>query len=186
MNNIGTQMIETERLVLRKFVIEDAPDAFNNWYSDFEVVMWLQNNVHTDISQTKDYLTWFISSYEKLDFYRWAITLKNENIVIGSIGFTISSERDSVADLSYSLCKRFWNQGIITESLKSVLQYGLVQVGINRIEAFHATTNPASGKVLKKAGMKYEGHSRQKYKSHRGFEDCDLYAILQEDLIRTE
>jgi len=118
MNNIGTQMIETERLVLRKFVIEDAPDAFNNWYSDFEVVMWLQNNVHTDISQTKDYLTWFISSYEKLDFYRWAITLKNENIVIGSIGFTISSERDSVADLSYSLCKRFWNQGIITESLK--------------------------------------------------------------------
>lgn len=186
MNHVGTQKIETVRLILRKFNINDVADAYDNWYSDPEVTMWLQNNVHTDISQTKDYLSWFISSYEKPDFYRWAITLKSDNKAIGSIGFTINSERDSVADLSYSLSKKHWNQGIVTESLISVLKYGLLKVGVNRIEAFHATNNPASGKVMQKAGMKYEGHSRQKYKSHKGFEDCDLYAILKEDLFCTE
>lgn len=182
MNHIGTQIIETSRLILRKFNIDDVADAYKNWYSDPEVTMWLQNNVHTDISQTKDYLSWFITSYEKADFYRWAITLKTDNKAIGSIGFTINSERDSVADLSYSLGKAFWNQGIVTEALEAVIKYALVDVGVNRLEAFHATANPASGKVMSKAGMKYEGHSRQKYKSHRGFEDCDLYAILREDL----
>ena len=53
----------------------------------------------------------------------------------------------------------------------------------NRIEAYHAIANPASGKVMQKAGMKYEGTMRKKYRSHVGFEDSNLYAILREDII---
>ena len=54
-----------------------------------------------------------------------------------------------------------------------------------RIEAYHAVNNPASGKVMKNAGMKYEGRMRKKYRSHIGFEDSDLYAILREDIVNS-
>ena len=182
MKHIGTQKIETARLILREFNIDDVTDAYNNFYSNPKIAMYMQFDAHTDIAQTKEYLNNFFAGYKNSDFYRWAISLKSDNKVIGSIGFTIHNERDSVADLSYALSETFWNQGIITEALKVILQYGLLKVGINRIEAFHSIDNPASGKVMQKAGMKYEGHLRQKYKSHKGFEDCDLYAILKEDL----
>jgi ribosomal-protein-alanine N-acetyltransferase len=74
----------------------------------------------------------------------------------------------------------------ISEALKKVLRFGLIEVSLNRIEAFHAINNPASGKVMIKCGMRYEGRAGQKYRSHNGFEDCDMYAILREDLIHTE
>ena len=85
-------------------------------------------------------------------------------------------------EVAYSLGKAYWNKGYMTEALKAVLVFGLKTVGINRIEAYHAINNPGSGKVLQKSGMRYEGRLRQKYKSHMGFEDCDMYAVLKSDL----
>lgn len=181
MVHIGTRQIETERLILRRFTMEDVGDAFCGWFTDPDVAMYMRWDAHSDISQTQKFITCFVADYEKSDFYRWAIALKKDNRAIGAVGFHIESEYDSVADVSYTLSKAFWNQGIISEALKAVLQYALVDIGVNRVEAFHAIDNPASGKVTLKAGMKYEGHARQKYRSHKGFEDCDLYAAVAED-----
>lgn len=181
MVHIGTRQIETERLILRRFTIADVVDAFHGWFSDPDVAMYMRWDAHTDISQTQEFIARFVADYEKSDFYRWAITLKKDNKVIGAIGFHIESEYDSVADVSYTLSRAFWNQGIVSESLKAVLNYAFMDVGVNRIEAFHAIRNPASGKVMLKAGMKYEGHARHKYRSHKGYEDCNLYAAVAED-----
>ena len=182
MNHVGTRPIETERLVLRRMTVADALDAFDNWLSDPEVALYMQWDAQTDVEQAKQYIEkMFVGKYENNTFYRWAIALKTDNAVIGSVGFEIHSERDSVADVSYGLCKRFWNQGIMSEALTAVIDYAFREVGVNRIEAFHAAANPASGRVMQKTGMKLEGHARQKYRSHKGFEDCDLYAILRDD-----
>ncbi|MDO8685319.1 MAG: GNAT family N-acetyltransferase [Clostridiales bacterium] len=181
MVHIGTRQIETERLILRRFTIEDVDDAFRGWFSDPDVAMYMRWGAHIDVSQTQESISRFVADYEKWDFYRWAITLKKDNRAIGAIGFHIESEYDSVADVAYTLSKAFWYRGIISEALKAVLHYALVDVGVNRVEAFHAIDNPASGKVMLKAGMKYEGHARQKYRSHKGYEDCDLYAAVAED-----
>jgi ribosomal-protein-alanine N-acetyltransferase len=161
--------------------MEDAADAFRGWFSDPEAAMYMRWDAHSDISQTQNFIARVVDDYEKPDFYRWAISLKNDNKAIGAIGLHIESEYDSVADVSYTLSKAFWNQGIVSEALKAVVQYAFVEVGVNRIEAFHASANPASGKVMLNAGMKYEGHARQKYRSHKGYEDCDLYAVVAED-----
>lgn len=181
MTHIGTRQVETERLILRRFTLEDAADAFNNWFSDPDVAMYMRWDAHADISQTQEFITRFVADYEKMDFYRWVITLKKDKRAIGAVGFHIESEYDSVADVSYTLSKALWNQGILSEALKAVLHYALVDVGVNRVEAFHAIDNPASGRVMLKAGMKYEGHARQKYRSHNGYEDCDCYAAVAED-----
>jgi ribosomal-protein-alanine N-acetyltransferase len=165
--------------------MEDAADAFRGWFSDPEAAMYMRWEAHSDISQTRDFIARVVADYEKLDFYRWTIALKKDNKAIGAIGLHIESEYDSVADVSYTLSKAFRNQGIVSEALKAVVQYAFVEVGVNRIEAFHAVANPASGKVMLNAGMRYEGHALQKYKSHKGFEDCDLYAAVAENWQKT-
>ena len=89
-------------------------------------------------------------------------------------------------EAAYCLSRQYWGRGIVTEALRAVLNFGLLEVGFNRIEAYHAVNNIGSGKVMQNAGMKYEGRMRKKYRSHMGFEDSDLYAILKEDLLDAE
>lgn len=178
MVHTGTQQIETQRLILRRFAVSDADDAFYSWYSDPDVAMYMRWDAHTDISQTREFICELEADYEKPHFYRWAITLKKDNRAIGAIGFRIENEYDAVADVSYALSKTFWNQGIISEALQAVLGYAFFYVGLNRVEAFHAVSNPASGRVMLKAGMRFEGHAPKKYRSHKGYEDCDLYAAV--------
>jgi ribosomal-protein-alanine N-acetyltransferase len=170
-------------LTLRRFTLSDAEKAFINLYSDPDVAFYMRYDAHHDVKQTEDMLSKVIPSYEIPDFYRWAITVRGSDEVIGAIGLHVIDELDMVAEVSYVLGKAFWGKGIISEALREVLRFGLLEVGVNRIEAFHAVNNPASGKVMKKAGMKLEGHLRQKYRSHGGFEDCDLYAIIRSDLV---
>jgi len=181
-HHIGTQQIETHRLLLRRFTMEDVADAHHGWFSDPDVAMYMRWDAHMDISQTEEFIAHWVANYEELNFYRWVITLKAADRAIGSIGFHIPDDYDAVADVSYALSKAHWGKGIVSEALAAVLRYALLDVGLNRVEAFHAVSNPASGKVMRKAGMRHEGFVRQKYRSHAGFEDCELYAILQEDL----
>ena len=85
MNHQGTIRIETPRLILRRFVIEDAPAAFRNWTSDPEVTKFLRWPTHPHVGVTESVLNDWISSYEKPDFYQWAIELKELGEPIGSI-----------------------------------------------------------------------------------------------------
>lgn len=182
MEHKGTVPLQTGRLRLRRFTLSDVQDAYTNWLSDPDVAFYMRWDAHKDMKQTEEMLSKIISDYEKPNYYRWAITLGAGGEVIGVIGFHIDNESDMVADIAYALGKAYWGRGIVTEALREVLRFGLSDVGLNRIEAYHAVKNPASGKVMKKSGMTYEGRLRQKYKSHAGFEDCDLYAILRSDL----
>jgi RimJ/RimL family protein N-acetyltransferase len=182
MTHTGTTTIETERLILRRFTLADAAAAHKNWLSDPEVAAYMRWDAYTDVAQVEDYLREVLAGYGQPDFYRWAIALRDDNVAIGAIGFHIESEYDSVADAAYALGKAFWGRGIVSEALAAVLKYALLNVGMNRVEAFHAVNNPASGRVMAKAGMRFEGHSREKYKSHYGYEDCDLYGFLRSDI----
>lgn len=182
LNHKGTITLETEHLILRKFVIEDAEEMFANWTNDPEVAKYMRWNANIDINETKKNLQVRIEKYEESNTYYWAITLKTINKPIGNIALISSNEYDSCADVAYCIGRNFWGQGIAAEALKRVLEFGLTEVNFNRIEAYHSVNNIASGRAMQKAGMRYEGRMRQKYRSHVGFEDSDLYAILKEDL----
>ena len=76
MNHIGTQYIETDRLILRRFELSDAPAMFDNWASDDEVTKFLTWPAHTDVSVTEGILSEWVPQYEDRAFYNWAIVLK--------------------------------------------------------------------------------------------------------------
>lgn len=182
LTHTGTQDIETERLRLRRFVIEDANEVFREWASDENVTKYLSWELHRSAAQTKTYLFDIIASYEKDDRYNWGIELKSTSELIGSIAVHITNERAQNADVGYCLGERFWNQGYAAEALRAVIDYMFYDVNVNRISAYHSINNPPSGRVMQKAGMLKEGSMRQAYITGSGeHQDCDMYALVRED-----
>ncbi len=101
--------------------------------------------------------------------------------VVGAIGCHAVNEHDSVGEFAYVLGSAYRSRGIVTEALQKVLEYAYETIGFNRMEAYHACANPASGKVMRMCGLQYEGHAKQKFKGSDGYEDSDLYGLVAED-----
>ena len=185
LTHTGTREIETDRLLLRRLAIGDANEVFREWASYDSVVKYLTWEKHSSISETKTFLLGVIAGYGQPDKYVWGIQLKDEGILIGSISMEIEAGNSRTARAGYCLGERFWNCGFATEALRAVMDYMFYDVNINRIEAFHSVHNPASGRVMQKAGMFKEGACRQKYMAGGGeFQDADIYGLVKADFER--
>lgn len=181
LDHSGTVKIETERLVMRRFNIDDVDSMFNNWASDNDICKYMRWTRHENKEETKKIISGWVDFYSKKSFYQWAITLKGNDEPIGAIGLFVVNELDLCGDVGYCISKKYWGQNIATEALKGVLQFAFETIGFNRIETYHSINNPSSGRVMQKSGMTFEGLARQKYKSIYGFEDSNMYSILKED-----
>lgn len=181
MNKLGTQRIETERLILRRLVMEDAEDMFNGWCNDPEVGRFLTWPPHGDIEVTKGLLTEWIAQYEKGDYFNWAIELKEAGKAIGNISVVSLREDIAAAEIGYCMCRAYWGQGIMPEALKAVMDFLFDEVGMNRVAAKHDVKNPKSGRVMEKAGMKTEGILRQSGINNQGIYDEVWHSMIKAD-----
>ena len=182
LKHCGTQALETDRLLLRRFVIDDAEAMFNNWASDPEVTKYLTWPAHTGVNVSKAVLEDWVSSYSQENYYQWAITLKeNGNDPIGSISAVRLNDDLSIAAIGYCLGRAWWHRGIMSEALKAVMDFFFEQVEANRIESLHDPRNPRSGMVMKKCGMKYEGTMRSSVRNNQGICDACWYALLRSE-----
>ncbi|MCL2300955.1 MAG: GNAT family N-acetyltransferase [Firmicutes bacterium] len=178
MTHLGTLRLETERLILRRFVESDVTDMFNNWTNDPQVTKFLSWQPHGDISVTREFMKTRLEGYGRDDFYSWAMELKSTGRVIGTIAVGRHNDGPRSATIGYCMGRAWWNQGYMTEALRGVIQFLFGQVGMNRVEAFHDPRNPGSGRVMQKAGMIYEGTSRQSGMNNQGVCDEACYGIL--------
>ncbi|GFZ32138.1 GNAT family acetyltransferase [Clostridium zeae] len=181
--NVGTKVIEAERLKLRPFIIEDAHDMFKNWINDEEVQSNYGEPVYENISSVKELLETWISSYGNNEFYRWAIVLKENNENIGQIAFCSINVEHNYADIEYCISRNYQGKGYAAEALSEVIKFTFEKTGLNRLEAFHRGKNQASAQVLQKSKMKYEGTSRQAfyYKDTNEYDDRIHYGIIRDD-----
>ena len=177
----GTELIETPRLILRRALREDAMPMFRNWASDPEVTKYLTWPAYKNPDDANGILEFWISSYEKSDFYQWMIVPKALGEPIGSISVVHQREEIGEAEIGYCIGKAWWHQGIMSEAVAAVIEFLFTRVGFNRIEARHDPRNPHSGGVMKKCGMKYEGISRQNDRNNQGICDAAHYAIARSD-----
>lgn len=181
MKHLGTKKLESKRLILRRFKVDDAKCMFNNWASDEEVTKYLSWPPHKDVVLTKAYLEMVIKEYEEPTMYNWAIELKEIGEVIGSIGVVQHEKEVESVHIGYTLGKAWWNKGIMSEAFTEVIKFLMEEVGVNRIDARHDTKNPNSGKVMEKCGLKYEGTLRQASRNNQGICDVAWYGLLRED-----
>ena len=181
MKHCGTIRLETERLILRRFTPEDAEAMFRNWASDGEVTKYLTWPAHGSPDVSRAVLEAWSVSYERDDYYQWAIVLRELGEPIGSISAVRVSEAVSMVHIGYCIGRTWWRRGITSEALKAVMDFFFDQVGANRIETRHDPNNPRSGMVMKKCGMKYEGTMRQADRNNQGVCDACLYGLLRSD-----
>ncbi|MBR5712385.1 MAG: GNAT family N-acetyltransferase [Lachnospiraceae bacterium] len=187
MNTIGTKTIETERLILRRFRVEDAEDMFKNWTSDPEVTKFLSWPTHTSVETTRELVTDWVSRYEEGKTHNWGITLKGEDHVFGNIAVVSRDERTCSYEIGYCLGKAYWGQGIMAEALKAVIDYLFEgEDDLQRVYAAHDLRNPKSGRVMQKAGMHYDGMLRGSKRNRHGNHDTAYYSVLRSDRITEE
>ena len=181
LNHQGTKRLETERLILRQFKIEDYVEMYNNWACEDVVTKFLTWQTHTNQDVTKSVLADWIPKYENKDFYNWAIELKEENRLIGNISVVSLREETLSAILGYCMGSKWWGKEIMPEAGKAVLKYLFEEVGFNRIAANHDKNNPNSGRVMQKIGMTYEGTLRSAGFCNQGIIDDVRYSILKSE-----
>lgn len=179
MEHKGTKILKTQRLVLRPFTTADAGAMFANWASDKEVTKFLDWTPHRNVEETRALLAVWEEESKRPDVYHWAITLQGE--VIGDLALV--AVRGENAHTGYCLSRKFWGKGIMSEAYAEVLRYLFEEVGFHRIESSHAVNNPASGRVMEKCGLRYEGTMRKAFRllSTGEWEDIVYRAVLEED-----
>lgn len=142
----------TERLLLRPFEMGDAMAMFG-WACDPEVTRYLRFHVHEDISESKRVISHWIDQMKNPPFFHWALTLRETGQVFGSMGIEVINKTDRSGEVGYCLSKHMWNKGYASEALRAVLHFAFNTAAFHRIQGCHAIDNPASGKVMEKAGM---------------------------------
>ena len=182
MRHCGTKRLETERLVLRRFVAEDAAAMFRNWASDSAVTNYLTWPAHKSVEVSQALLAYWIPSYRNDNYYQWAIVLKeNGDEPIGSISAVGVNDDLSIIHIGYCLGRAWWHRGVMSEALNALIGFFFDQVEANRIESRHDPRNPHSGMVMKKCGMRYEGTLRSSDRNNQGICDASWYGILKSD-----
>jgi ribosomal-protein-alanine N-acetyltransferase len=181
LKHLGTINLETERLILRKLSIRDAQDVFYHWTNDPNI-MWAWG-VHESVEQTKEEMEKWIKNYEKKDYYEWGIETKENNEIIGAICTINNVEETKSCEIAYNISKLYRNKGYMTETLFCILRFLINEVGYNRIGGGHLSDNPESGRVMEKAGMKYEGTLRKNAKNINGdIVDSKIYSLIKDDI----
>ena len=142
--------LETDRLRLRPFRLDDAEAMFSRWASDDEVTKYLTWPTHTDVEQTRALLARWVAEYEQPERLNFAIELKEEgNKLIGGIDVVHYDEGMPV--IGYNLSRAYWGRGIMTEACRRVLDY-LFSQGFEAVKIDAIAENIGSNRVIRKCG----------------------------------
>ncbi|MDF2569811.1 MAG: N-acetyltransferase [Sporomusa sp.] len=173
-------VIETDRLVLRQLLIEDAASLYQYW-SDPDVTEYLTLESFANIQEAVAMIELLNGLPASKQGIRWVITRKEDNKVLGTCGFHNVKLEHSRAEIGYELGKEYWGQGVMKESLTAILNYGFNKMKYNRVEAFVNVGNSKSAKILAKRGFRLDGLLREYEFACGKFVDQHCYSLLKSD-----
>lgn len=171
--------LETKRLLLREIRQEDTEAVFSI-LSDEEVMRYYDRLPLTSVQEAQQIIEWHQRRFESGEAIRWGITIKGENHLIGNCGYSWNLGH-RFAEIGYVLSRTYWNQGIITEALRAILQFGFEMRNLHRVEAEVLPGNVASIRVLQKLGFQEEGVLRERILVNDQFYDVKLFSLLKNE-----
>ncbi|MGF9857636.1 GNAT family N-acetyltransferase [Priestia endophytica] len=172
--------IETNRLLLREIVKDDANDILK-YLSDEEVMKYYGLAPFKTINEALNEILWYQSILNEQTGIRWGITLKGKDKVIGSCGFLNRVPEHYRTEIGYELSRDYWGQGIAGEALEAVIRYGFKYLKFQRIEALVEPPNIPSQKLIEKHGFIREGLLRNYEFTCGKFDDLYMYSLLKQD-----
>lgn len=173
-------VLKTERLVLRPYTLEDAPEL-QRLIGEREVARTLMSVPHPyPDGAAEEFINGHPERTESGEF-QFAITHGEEGYLIGGIGFNAVEREAECAEIGYWIARSYWGNGYATEAARAVIRFGFEDKKLNRIHATHFSNNPASGNVMRKIGMTCEGCRRQHVRKWGELLDWECYGILRSE-----
>lgn len=171
--------LHTERLLMRAPQMEDAP-AIQRLVSVPEIARTTLNIPHPYPDDGA--IEWLTRSQDNISrgVYSFAITLKSDGTYLGTMGLHVNDQHQH-AEVGYWIGVPYWGNGYATEALIRLIQFGFKIVGLQRIYAEYFGDNPASRRVMEKAGMTYEGLMRQHILKWDEYKDLGICGIVRAD-----
>jgi ribosomal-protein-alanine N-acetyltransferase len=167
-------VIETGRLVLRKISTQDAEDIYKLRTNE-EAMKYIKKPK----LRSKDDVLELIKVMNSPDRIQWGITIKNENTVIGTIGYHRIVKEHYRAEIGYMLDPGYWNTGLMSEAIAKAIEYGFTKMDLHSIEAIIDPENIASRAILKKYGFIKEAYFKENFFFEGKFFDSEVYSLLK-------
>ncbi len=146
----GTAELRTERLILRRYLPEDAAELYRTLGTDPEIDRYSGWNPYATPEMAEETVRRFIAGYDEAHFYSWVIDA--DDVPFGTIGaYDYSGGR---IEVGFSVVRPCRGRGYATEALEAVLAYLTENEGIPCVTAWCAAENAGSRRVLEKAGMR--------------------------------
>ena len=176
--------LTTPRLILRQSLPGDAADFFS-YYSDPEVMKYDDPNIPMgDIAEAVSLIDDLSSRQRFTDrlSINWGIVLREENRVIGDLGFYFSEKRYYTVDLGYMVARPYWRRGVAAEAVGAAVQFGFETLGVHRINVDTRMDNIASVRLIEKLGFRHEGVRRECIRSEDGsYQSWGLFGMLENE-----
>ncbi len=175
-------VLETERLILCKISEEHAHDMYE-YSSDPDVTRYLTWSCHSSEKETERYIKLLQKKYADGTFNDWGVIHKETGKFIGTCGYTSFDFDAASAEMGYVLAKPFWGQGLAAEAVKCAMIYAIDNFGVKSFHAKHMEGNDASGRVMQKCGMKFEGLYKRSMFIKGEFKNIVVYRCSSEDFL---
>jgi RimJ/RimL family protein N-acetyltransferase len=171
-----------ERVTLRELTVDDAPAAFE-WGGDADWFRYLPLEHVATVEEERAFLAAReVEAREQPRVqYSLGVVWNETSELIGSVRLAISSPSHRGGDMGYGVRRDLWGRGITTEAAGLLLDFGFGTLGLHRIFAVHHPENVASGRVMQKLGMRFEGRQRDHMYAHGRWRDSLAYAILEDE-----
>jgi ribosomal-protein-alanine N-acetyltransferase len=173
-------ILETKRLILRPFCLNDAPEVQRLAGDRAVADMTINFPYPYRDGMAEEWISGHQEEFSSGHGVIFAIVSRKEGYLIGAMSLREIS-KDHQATLGYWIGKPFWNQGFCTEAGWAVLDFAFMVIGIDRIRASHIARNPASGRVMRKLGMCHDGTGSQHVIKWDKHENVEIYAISKSE-----
>ncbi|CEH34228.1 GNAT family N-acetyltransferase [Romboutsia lituseburensis] len=185
-NNFKMKTLETSRCILRPISLEDAPYLFDYYQKDI-VVKYLPFKPHKTISDTKKFIKlFFLKNYKEGKIGHYAIVLKEENVVVGNVGFNNISPSSKEGEMGICINPYYWGYNLSTELAKEMIRYGFEDLGLQKIFAITFEDNKYSQKPLEVLGFNYIKTFNKKLYSKNQYVKCHRYEMLRSSYIKNK
>jgi RimJ/RimL family protein N-acetyltransferase len=173
---MNVPVLRTRRLTLRPFSAADAP-AVQAFASAREIALntLLIPHPYPD-GAAAAWIATHSADFENDRIHHFAI---DDGQLTGTIGLVMKEQ--GIAEIGYWIAVPYWGRGYATEAAAEVVRYGFEERNLQRVFACHFTRNPASGRVLRKIGMTYEGTLRQHVRKWDEYVDVAFYGVLRHE-----
>ncbi len=172
--------LETSRLVLRQIVVDDAGEILA-LRSDDRVMQFIGRPKMTSLEEARAWIEKFDTALAQSEGITWAITLKTEKKLVGTIGFWRLEKEHYRGEIGYLLNPDLQGKGIMHEAFAPVLNYGFDKMKLHSVEANVYPENTSSIRILEKNGFVQEGYFKENYFHDGIFTDTVVYSLVMDN-----